>query len=71
MEIGCYFCEAEIEPNYKEPEILKRFLKTNGQVHYYHYQCNKKKAKDNSFAFFYCFLKINIVKLQYIRKTNY
>lgn len=32
MEIGCYFCEAEIEPNYKEPEILKRFLKTKGQV---------------------------------------
>jgi small subunit ribosomal protein S18 len=32
MEIGCYFCERNINPNYKEIDVLKRFLNSNGEV---------------------------------------
>lgn len=32
MEIGCYFCERNINPNYKEVDVLKRFLNSNGEV---------------------------------------
>lgn len=29
---GCFFCEKNINPNYKEPYVLKRFLNAKGEV---------------------------------------
>lgn len=32
ISFGCYFCERNINPNYKKPDVLKRFLNSKGEV---------------------------------------
>lgn len=29
---GCFFCQKDLEPNYKEPKILQRFIRDTGKI---------------------------------------